>query len=336
MGYAFISYSSTDREFVLRMAEDLQRLGCELWLDRWNIIGRDPYWDEIQTGIEGSTHFLFVISPDSIDRTSGAYTELLHAASLRPAPIIVPVMARETPYGKLPIVVSPGKYQIHDFAHQPYDQTVVRVANTLKSNLEATAPIERYVRSQLEPHVEGQAQKPPLISCSVRTARLSLAIVVPLIAFAFAFVLFNQRNTQTGGNIQATEATSVALAASPTPRPTATLTATPRPTEFGVPTIPPTPEGGTCPATLQSRMVIGRLGRVTPGQPNRLNDRPARYKTDGSGARILTNMPGGETFIVLGGPVCNDGLAWWLVNYKGRIGYTAEGDSTGYWIEPVE
>jgi hypothetical protein len=83
-------------------------------------------------------------------------------------------------------------------------------------------------------------------------------------------------------------------------------------------------------------MVVGALGRVADGPSNRLNDRPARYRTDGTGAKFLKALEAGETFIVLGGPVCNETLAWWLVNYKGTIGFTAEGNSSGYWIEPVK
>src|SRR5438128_11658425 len=115
MDYVFISYSSEDRPFVIQLAESLQAKGQEVWLDQWKVTGRQPYWDEIQTGIEGCSHFIFVISPDSIARDSGARKELYHAANLKPAPVIVPVMARETPRQSLPIVISPGELQIHDF-----------------------------------------------------------------------------------------------------------------------------------------------------------------------------------------------------------------------------
>ncbi len=87
MDYVFISYSSEDRPFTLRLAEDLQRKGQEIWLDQWKITGRRPYWDEVQAGIEGCSHFIFVISPDSIVQGSGARRELYHAAGLKPMPV---------------------------------------------------------------------------------------------------------------------------------------------------------------------------------------------------------------------------------------------------------
>jgi hypothetical protein len=120
MAKLFLSYSSKDRDFVMRLAEDLKRAGYEVWLDRWKISGRQPYWDEIQTGIESCTHFLFIVSPDSIEKTSGARKELYHAGGLKPSPQIVPIMMRDTPYNRFPILISPGEYQIHDFVNLPY------------------------------------------------------------------------------------------------------------------------------------------------------------------------------------------------------------------------
>ena len=38
---------------------------------------------------------------------------------------------------------------------------------------------------------------------------------------------------------------------------------------------------------------------------------------------------------MIDGPVCNEGYAWWQVDYEGAIGWTAEGDGTTYWTEPL-
>ncbi|HVO42497.1 MAG TPA: TIR domain-containing protein [Aggregatilineales bacterium] len=135
MGYIFISYSSKDRDFVRRLADDLVKNGHEIWLDFQKITGRRPYWEEIQAGIEGCTHFLMVISPDSIQEDSGAITELYHAGGLKPLPTIVPVLCREVPLKTLPIVVSPGRYQIHDFAHNPYETMLPAVLKALEGAL---------------------------------------------------------------------------------------------------------------------------------------------------------------------------------------------------------
>ncbi len=145
MGYAFISYDNTDREFTIRLAEDLQAAGCAVWIDKWNVVGRDPFWDEIQVGIENCTHFVFVITPHSLDRNSGAFTELLHAASLKPRPTIVPVMPIATPFKALPLVISPGQYQIHDFTRGPYPDMLRRVIAALSPD--ARPKIAAFIKS---------------------------------------------------------------------------------------------------------------------------------------------------------------------------------------------
>ena len=94
----------------------------------------------------------------------------------------------------------------------------------------------------------------------------------------------------------------------------------------------------TCPGFLPSRLVIGEYGRITPGDPNRLRETP--------NGRILVQIYAGETFKILDGPICDTarngaGLAWWKVEYTsprdGRtyIGWTAEGSSGTYWIDPI-
>jgi hypothetical protein len=51
MGYVFVSYSSKDRDFATQLAQDLNQVGYETWLDQGKITGREPYWDEIQEGV---------------------------------------------------------------------------------------------------------------------------------------------------------------------------------------------------------------------------------------------------------------------------------------------
>jgi len=132
MSYSFISYSRKDQDFVLRLADSLTDAGCPIWLDVRSITGREPFWLEIQAAIENSAFFLFVISPDSIDPTSGAFKELCHATTLKSLTII-PVMARAVEYSKLPIPITPGMYQIHDFTRAPYDAVLARVLAALSA-----------------------------------------------------------------------------------------------------------------------------------------------------------------------------------------------------------
>lgn len=119
-----------------------------------------------------------------------------------------------------------------------------------------------------------------------------------------------------------------------TPFATSTPVVLAQPTPFAMspmPVITMPPPTVTCPNFLPSRLVVGKLGQVTPGKPNNLRD----------GASITANkigeIPGNGVFEVLSGPVCDPAnrLAWWQVRYAGVTGWTAEGQDNTYWTEPL-
>ncbi|MCL4251044.1 MAG: SH3 domain-containing protein [Anaerolineae bacterium] len=80
---------------------------------------------------------------------------------------------------------------------------------------------------------------------------------------------------------------------------------------------------------LTPRLFVGGQGRVLPGDPNNLRSVP------GITGRVQGIIPGGAVFSVIGGPECGDGFTWWLINYNGITGWTAEGDGIDYWVEPA-
>ena len=80
------------------------------------------------------------------------------------------------------------------------------------------------------------------------------------------------------------------------------------------------------------RLVVNNTARVTtyPDLPNRVRTRPSLT------AGIIGRIPAGAEFLVMSGPNCSQGINWWLVNYNGMIGWTAEGNGYNqYWLEPV-
>src|SRR5712691_554014 len=107
MATVFISYSFEDRDFALRLAEDVDKAGYSVWMDR-QITGREPYWDEIQQAIRSCSQFVFLISPDSLSKDRSAWKELYHAASLKPRPNMVPILVRPTSDDAIPIHISRG------------------------------------------------------------------------------------------------------------------------------------------------------------------------------------------------------------------------------------
>ena len=63
----FISYSRSDADFARQLNNELQVHGKTTWFDQESIVaGAANYQEEIFNGIEGADHFLFVISPRSI------------------------------------------------------------------------------------------------------------------------------------------------------------------------------------------------------------------------------------------------------------------------------
>lgn len=110
------------------------------------------------------------------------------------------------------------------------------------------------------------------------------------------------------------------------------------PGESGVvvqPTLPPPPPPpGTihCPGTPASNMSNGMEGRVTFSTGTPLNMR----QTPSTAAAVVRILPEGATFDVVGGPQCADGYTWWQIRIPGNTyGWAAEGDSEGYFIEPM-
>ena len=63
----FISYSSKDRRFVLKLAEDLRGHGLDIWLDLWEMKPGDRLRDKIAQGITRCDRLLVLLTPHSIN-----------------------------------------------------------------------------------------------------------------------------------------------------------------------------------------------------------------------------------------------------------------------------
>ena len=62
----FISYSSKDKDFVKKLAEDLTSYGVKVWWDQWEMKVGDSLNKKIQEGISQSSWLGIVLSPDSV------------------------------------------------------------------------------------------------------------------------------------------------------------------------------------------------------------------------------------------------------------------------------
>ncbi|MBZ0282747.1 MAG: SH3 domain-containing protein [Anaerolineae bacterium] len=136
-----------------------------------------------------------------------------------------------------------------------------------------------------------------------------------------------------GGALIATDIPVEAATTLPPPPPTTELSVPVEATST-LPASASTTETIQCPDAPVSRMIIGQAGRVTvtPGGTNRAT---RIRSTASTGSAELGRIPPGDEFIVLDGPVCGEGYAWWQLDYNGIVRWTAEGLPGDYWLEPV-
>ena len=93
-------------------------------------------------------------------------------------------------------------------------------------------------------------------------------------------------------------------------------------------TLLPLSHAQSCGTAPSPRLTIGEPTRVTPGLPNNIRSQP------GQSGELLGEIPGGSFFEVLEGPTCSSNMYWWRIQYNGIIGWTAEGLTGDYWLEP--
>jgi len=68
-----------------------------------------------------------------------------------------------------------------------------------------------------------------------------------------------------------------------------------------------------------------------PPLPNRMRNQP------GFSGDLVGQASPGEKVLVLEGPTCADGYAWWLIQrLDGLKGWSAEGNLEGYWLIPLQ
>lgn len=101
------------------------------------------------------------------------------------------------------------------------------------------------------------------------------------------------------------------------------------------------PLAGTQPAAAQTtcgtapapRLSAGQSARVTVSDGTGNNLRAAASAAETS--TVLGVMPDGEIVSVIGGPQCADNFWWWQIRrWDGQTGWTAEGVTGDYWLEP--
>lgn len=104
----FLSYNNKDREIAERLALSLRSQGHHVFYDKTNLPAGESYDDRIQSAIDNSQLFIFLLSPDSINKGSYARSELKFAQQKWPVANgkVLPVVVRSFDYAKLPAYLS--------------------------------------------------------------------------------------------------------------------------------------------------------------------------------------------------------------------------------------
>jgi len=105
----FISYSSKDRHFVERLAEDLHTHGVKVWLDKWEINVGDSIIEKIEDGIAENDFLAVVLSLNSTQSNwvrkelSAGLIKELNSRSV----VVLPILLEKC---NMPLLLSDKKY----------------------------------------------------------------------------------------------------------------------------------------------------------------------------------------------------------------------------------
>ena len=129
-----------------------------------------------------------------------------------------------------------------------------------------------------------------------------------------------------------------ACARAPASTPTATtllrLTPEPSPTATQVATLavfPTLTPHIFCENVQESILIVGERGRVTLTEDGRWLNLRAGPGTEND---VIAQMAPLEDFLVLDGVTCGGPYAWYQVDYRGTVGWIAEGYEGQYFAEP--
>ena len=88
----FISYSRQDKDFALKLAEDLRAAGVEIWIDQLDIAPGVRWDDAVEEALDSCKSFMVILSPVSV-KSDDVKDEI--ACALDAGKQIIPVFYKE-------------------------------------------------------------------------------------------------------------------------------------------------------------------------------------------------------------------------------------------------
>jgi hypothetical protein len=127
--FVFISYSRADLTFAMRLKNDLQKQGIQVWMDLEGIRPATADWEEsIRTAIRSCCVVLFVASPDA--RSSSNVRDELAIAGMYQRPIY-PVWAAGTEWMEA-APLGWGRIQYTDAREMGYEKALPDIVSRLE------------------------------------------------------------------------------------------------------------------------------------------------------------------------------------------------------------
>lgn len=147
MQKVFISHSTKDKRFVRTLKEDLNENNIETWVDEDQLDIGDSLIDKIESSLEESTHFLIILSPNSVnsDWVKLELNKAIKQVSEKLMKKIIPVQYRECEIpqelkGLLYFDLSKENVQVVEnrvkFTTEGYPIFLNRIIKTIKSTSE--------------------------------------------------------------------------------------------------------------------------------------------------------------------------------------------------------
>src|SRR5262249_37904826 len=149
---SFISYSSTDRDFVRKLQNALAAEKHEAWVD-WKDIPLTAEWErEITDNIEAADNFIFVMSHDSV-ASENCKKEINHAMANNKR--IVPLLYRSVADGVIPETLA--RFQRIEFRYNDnFDANVAALIAALDTDHRWVKTHTRLLMRALEWEREGK------------------------------------------------------------------------------------------------------------------------------------------------------------------------------------
>ena len=151
----FIAYGDEDIEFAQKLNNALQDQGKGAWFDQESIDSGQDSRAEINSGIEQTDNFIFIISPDAV--ASSVCVQSLEYAQ-RLGKRIIPVLLRAVESATLPSAIASLKHI--DFRHHREDfyEHYSELVRTLDSDRDHVRGHTKWLNRSLEWEAHGQPQ----------------------------------------------------------------------------------------------------------------------------------------------------------------------------------